>query len=141
VPQPTLRRGGGWRPELSARILLVEDEFLVRLILAEALVDAGFCVVQADKGGEAVRILDGSSGFELMITDVQMPGPPDGIGVARHARARFAQMPIIFATARPDSIRAFGERSRRDAVVQKPYGPEQMLRVVRRILDAPPSRP
>jgi CheY-like chemotaxis protein len=125
----------------QARILLVEDEFLVRLIVAEALIDAGFRVVEADQGGEALRMLDGSSGFELMITDVQMPGHPDVIGVARHARARFPAMPIIFTTARPDSIRAFTERGERDAIVQKPYGPEQMLGVIRGVLGASPSRP
>ena len=116
--------------------MLVEDEFLVRLILVEALVDAGFHVVEADRGGDAVRILDEAPGFDVLITDVQMPGPPDGIGVARHARARFPFMPIVFATARPDSVRSFAERCPHDAVISKPYGPEQMLTAVRKILSA-----
>jgi CheY-like chemotaxis protein len=120
----------------GAHILLVEDEYLIRLILVEALADAGFAVTEADGGVEAVRLLDGASRFDLLITDVQMPGPPDGIGVAQHARARFPDMPIVFATARPDSIRAFKGRRELDAVVPKPYGPEQMLAEVRRIVTA-----
>ncbi len=91
-------------------------------------------MTEADGGVEALRILAGSSRFDLLITDVQMPGPPDGIGVAQHARARFPDMPIVFATARPDSIRGFKGRREFDAVVPKPYGPEQMLAAVRRIM-------
>src|SRR4051794_761941 len=111
----------------SATGTLVEDEYLVRLILAEALAEAGFSVTEADGGVDAVRILEGPSRFDLLITDVQMPGPPDGIGVAQHARARFPDMAVVFATARPDSIRAFKGRREFDAVVPKPYAPEQML--------------
>jgi CheY-like chemotaxis protein len=125
----------------GARILLVEDEYLVRLILAEALMEAGFSVTEVDGGVEAVRILDGPSRFDLLITDVQMPGPPDGIGVAQHARDRFPDMPVVFATARPDSIRAFNDRRDFDAVVAKPYGPDQMLATVRRILAAGSGTP
>ena len=119
----------------NARVLLVEDEFLIRLILAEALTDAGLEVVEAAGGVEGIKCLDLSPRFELMITDVQMPGPADGIGVARHARKQFPEMPIIFATARPDSIRAFKERREFDAVVQKPYGPDQVIDLVRGILE------
>ncbi len=82
-----------------------------------------------------MRCLDRSPRFDLMITDVQMPGPTDGIGVARHARNRFPDMPIIFATARPDSIRAFKDRREFDAVVQKPYGPDQVLALAHRLLE------
>ena len=124
----------------GARILLVEDEYLVRLILAEALVDAGFAVTEADGGVEAVRMLDGPSRFDLLITDVQMP-PPDGIAVAQHARARCPDMPIVFATARPDSTRAFKGRREFHAVVAKPYAPEQMLAAVRGILAAGSGAP
>ncbi len=119
---------------LGTRILVVEDEFLIRLILAEALIEAGYHVVQAGGGNEAMRILQTSLGFELMVTDVQMPDPPDGIAVAHFARRRFPDMPIVFATARPDSVRAFDGRCDCDAIVQKPYGPEHMLATVRRSL-------
>jgi hypothetical protein len=50
-------------------------------------------------------------------------------------------MPIIFATARPDSIRAFKGRREFRAVFPKPYGPEQMLAVVGRIVAAASGAP
>lgn len=124
----------------SARILVVEDEFLVRLILAEALTEAGFLVAEADGGVEALRCLDGPGCFDLLITDVHMPGPPDGVGVATHARALCPEMPIVFATARPDSVSEFRDRCELNAIVAKPYGLEQMLTTVRRILSAEPDR-
>ena len=119
----------------QVRILLVEDEFLIRLMLAEALADANFLVTEAAGGEEGIRALDQASGFDALVTDVQMPGSANGIDVARHARERFPSMPIIFATARPDSIRGFKERRECDCVIQKPYGPEQMLAALRRALD------
>lgn len=115
------------------RILVVEDEFLVRLILVETLGDAGYDAAEAADGEEAVRLLDGD-GYDLLVTDVHMPGRLDGVSVARHARERFPGMPVVFATARPDSVRGFGKLGERDALVPKPYGTEEMLRVVRRVL-------
>src|SRR3954452_22871676 len=63
------------------RVLLVEDEFLVRLILGEALAEAGYEVVEADGGEAGVRLIDEGGPFDVVITDVQMPGPADGIAV------------------------------------------------------------
>ena len=120
----------------NARVLLVEDEFLIRIMLAEALAEVGLDVVDAAGGDEGIRCLDESPRFDLVITDVQMPGLADGIEVARHARKHFPEVPIIFATARPDSVRAFKERREFDTVVQKPYGPDQVIALLRGIIES-----
>lgn len=65
-------------------ILFVEDEPLIRLILAEELTDAGFEVCQAENGDEAVKLIrDSPIAFTLLITDIHMPGERDGVAVAR----------------------------------------------------------
>jgi two-component system cell cycle sensor histidine kinase/response regulator CckA len=115
------------------RVLLVEDEFLVRLILGEALTEAGYEVVEADGGEAGVRLIEEGGPFDVVITDVQMPGPTDGIAVARQARKRLPEVPIIFATARPDSLRRFEGRGQSEVVIQKPYGPEQVLAALGRL--------
>ena len=115
------------------RVLLVGDEFLVRLILGEALTEAGYDVVEADGGEAGLRLVEEGGPFDVMITDVQMPGPTDGIAVATHARNRIPDVPIVFATARPDSLRRFEGRRETDAVIQKPYGPEQVLAALGRL--------
>lgn len=62
----------------AVRVLLVEDENLIRLVTSEILQDEGFEVVEAWNGDEAVRLLDGPDSFDILFTDVQMPGTLDG---------------------------------------------------------------
>ena len=57
----------------TARVLLVEDEGLIRLVMAEALLDQGFEVVEAWNGDETARLLDGQDTFDVLFTDVMMP--------------------------------------------------------------------
>ncbi len=79
----------------TARVLLVEDETLIRLMAAELLRGEGFEVVEAWDGDAARGLLDGSDGFDVLFTDVQMPGTFDGIDVAIHARRRHPAIPIL----------------------------------------------
>jgi CheY-like chemotaxis protein len=120
----------------TARVLVVEDEFLIRLIVAETLGDAGFQVEEASTAEEAMRVLRMSDRFDLLLTDIHMPGRFNGIDVARHARELHPDIPVVFLTGRSDALRAYGELGPRDALVQKPYGPEEVLTVVRAMLAA-----
>jgi DNA-binding response OmpR family regulator len=116
------------------RVLVVEDEGLIRLILAEALEAAGYRVIEADTGDEAARLLDGPGGFDLVVTDIQMPGALDGVAVGRHARARHPGIPVIYATGRPESMAGMGSLGPREALLRKPYGPREVLATVRALL-------
>ena len=55
------------------RVLVVEDDFLIRLTLSESLRDDGFDVIEAATADEAIAALD-QGGLEMLITDVQIPG-------------------------------------------------------------------
>jgi CheY-like chemotaxis protein len=121
----------------KAHILLVEDEHFIRLVLSEALLEEGFAVTEAGDGAEAVLALDGEGGFDLLLTDLHMPGQLDGIAVARHARARWAGLPVIFATGRPEALQAFGRLGDREALLRKPFSPSEAVRMVARLLDLP----
>ena len=66
-------------------MLLVEDEGLIRLVAAEVLQGEGFEVVEAWDGDEAARLLSGPGTFDVLFTDVRMPGVLDGVDVAIHA--------------------------------------------------------
>jgi CheY-like chemotaxis protein len=59
---------------LALRVLLVEDEHWIRLLAAEALRDEGFDVEEASSGDEAALLLVGALFFDVLFTDVQMPG-------------------------------------------------------------------
>ena len=80
---------------MVARILLVEDEGLIRLVTAEYLRDEGFEVVEAWDGDEAARLLDACDGFDVLFTDVRMPGMLDGVDVAVRARRQYPELPVL----------------------------------------------
>ena len=80
---------------VTVRVLFAEDEGLIRLVTAESLRDEGFEVVEAWNGEEAVRLLDGSQRFDVLFTDVRMPGKLDGVDVAVHARRVSPEIPVL----------------------------------------------
>ena len=106
-------------------VLVVEDEPLILDIVADELNDAGFEVLQATTGEEAVAILEKAQSVDLLLTDIRLPGVLDGWGVAERARQRFAGLPVIYVTgysgepARqvPDSI-----------LMMKPYRPSAVVK-------------
>ena len=118
------------------RVLVVEDQDLVRMILAEVLSDEGFQVVEASTGDEAVVLIDCPDGFHAVVTDIHMPGERDGIAVGRHARRRHPTIPVIYCTGRPDALSAAGPLGHRDVLVRKPYVPSQVVTALRRFLPA-----
>ncbi len=119
---------------IGKRVLLVEDEALVRLILAESLEDFGFQVVEASTGDEAAQLIEAGDAFDLVVTDIQMPGRLDGIAVARHARHYHADIPVIYVTGRPESMSGVGALGPCDALVLKPYGPRDVMTAITRLL-------
>ena len=79
----------------AVRVLLVEDEGLIRMVTADYLRDEGFEVVEARDGDEAARLLDAPGGFDVLFTDVRMPGTLDGVDVAVRARRRHPELPVL----------------------------------------------
>ena len=116
----------------NRKILIVEDEFLIRLTLAEALAEDGFEVIEAGSGDEALTLLQQQDGITLLLTDIQLPGGLDGVALARTAREKVPDMPVIYMTGRPD---AFGASTRTpyDAFITKPYLPSEVCATARRM--------
>jgi CheY-like chemotaxis protein len=113
------------------RILIVEDEFLIRMTLAEALVSAGFDVVEAADGDEAAALLLSHSPFDVVLTDFQLPGRLNGADVARLARAGAPETPVIVVSGRP--LPADQAVSAHDVCIAKPYLPSEVCAAVRRL--------
>ncbi len=118
------------------RVLVVEDQNLVRMILAEVLTDEGFHVVEASTGDEAVALIDCPDGFHAVVTDIHMPGERNGIAVGRHARHRHPTIPVIYCTGRPNTLSDAGVLGHRAVLVRKPYAPSQVVVALRRFLPA-----
>ena len=81
-------------------ILIVEDEFLLRLDSAETIGNAGFEVVQAANADEAIAILKSRPDIRVVFTDIQMPGSMDGLKLARFVRDRWPPIKTIATSGR-----------------------------------------
>jgi len=82
---------------IRARLLLVDDEEIVRETLALELETEGYSVLPAASGAEALALLDASEAVDLVISDLSMPGM-DGVSVIREAQRRRARLPAILLT-------------------------------------------
>ena len=114
----------------SPRILVVEDEFLIRMTLAEALADEGFDVVEAESGDDALSILMADPAIKLLLTDIQLPGVLNGRTLAKQAREKCPSLPIIFMTGQPDPGDRTGDR---DVFISKPYTLNDICHAARRL--------
>ena len=80
---------------LSPVILIVEDEFLLRMDSAEVIENAGFEVIEAANADEAIAILTARPDIHVVFTDIQMPGSMDGLKLARFVRDRWPPIKIV----------------------------------------------
>jgi CheY-like chemotaxis protein len=80
-------------------VLIVEDEFLVRMYAAEMIRDAGYDVVEAINADHAIAILETRRDIRVIFTDVQLPGSMDGLKLARAVRNRWPPVHIIATSA------------------------------------------
>ena len=81
--------------------LVVEDEWLLRLELAEELSAAGWPVLEAASGEEALEKLATAPQIDFLVTDIRLPGQIDGWAVADAVRRIYPQAPVIYVSANP----------------------------------------
>ena len=81
----------------SARsvVLIVEDEFLLRMDAVDMIAAAGFEAVEAANADEAIKILEARRDITVVFTDIQMPGSMDGLKLARAVRGRWPPIKIV----------------------------------------------
>ncbi|CAH2603129.1 Histidine kinase [Rhodovastum atsumiense] len=82
---------------LTPRVLLVDDEEMLRETLAAGLEDSGFAVLVAQSGAEALALLEAGEAVDVLVTDLSMPGM-DGMSLIRQARARWSALPALVLT-------------------------------------------
>jgi two-component system, response regulator PdtaR len=76
-------------------VLVVEDEALMRTKLAKQLQDAGYLVVEGSDGTEAAEILRVRPDVRIVISDVRMPGPVDGVELCRRVRSGYPGIKVV----------------------------------------------
>lgn len=119
-------------------ILVVDDDDTIRLLITTVLEDAGYEVVTARNGLEALKAVDGNP-FALVITDIMMP-EVDGLQMAEGLRfnEKTRSMPIIFITA-SDDARHFTASVRVKArhFINKPFSNAKLLEKVKAVIGPP----
>ena len=120
--------------DLTARrtvVLIVEDDFLIRMHAAEMIADAGFDSVEAASADEAILVLEVRLDITVVFTDIQMPGSMDGLILAAAIRGRWPPIKIVATSGlvdvRQDDLPEGGR------FLPKPYSPEQIVRTLREL--------
>lgn len=116
-------------------MLLVEDEDMVRAVAQRALSRQGYTVLTAENGEVALELLRSEPQPDLMISDVVMP-LMDGPTVARHARALYPDLPILFMSGYADDQMRRSINLDRVAFLSKPFSVQQLAEAAREALAA-----
>jgi two-component system OmpR family response regulator len=113
-------------------LLIVDDDFEIRSLLAEQLEAAGYLALSASNGAEMFAALSASP-VDLIILDLNLPGE-DGLSLCRESRTR-RNIPIIMLTARSEALdRVIGLEVGADDYVTKPFEPRELLARVRSVM-------
>jgi two-component system, response regulator PdtaR len=116
---------------LGPVILIVEDEFLLRLDIAATIESAGFEVIQAANADEAIAILQARPDIHVVFTDIQMPGSMDGLKLARFVRDRWPPIKIVATSGRV--MAGDDDLPAGSFFVPKPYHGDQVVETLREI--------
>ena len=114
-----------------SRVLIVDDEEAMRLLVARAIAMDGHEILTAADGAEALDVLSGPNGsFDLLLTDIQMP-IMDGIALALTAARDFPQLTILLMTGFADQReRASGLNAIAHDVISKPFSVADIRKAV-----------
>jgi len=123
----------------QARVLIVEDEMLVRMFAVDALEDAGFHVLQAGDAGEASNALAGAPDVAAVIVDMGLPDRP-GDQLAAEMRAKLQNLPILIASGRSErELKDKFAADQRIGVLVKPYTASMLIGALASLGVAAPS--
>ena len=116
-------------------VLLVEDEALIHDLIGPALEDAGFKVIAALSGEEALSLLD-SNEPRAVVTDIDLGGEASGWDVGRRARELNLSIPVVYMTGgRADEWPVNGVPE--SLLIEKPFATAQIVTAVAQLLNAP----
>jgi two-component sensor histidine kinase/CheY-like chemotaxis protein len=88
------------RSAVPPKVLVVEDEMMLRMRAVDIVEDAGFTAIEAVNADEALAILESRSDIELLFTDIQMPGSMDGLKLAHAVHERWPSIKIILVSGK-----------------------------------------
>ena len=134
TPQPTEIQNV-FLPEPMAPILLVDDEESIRTVTARALQAKGFDVAQAPNAEEALKILKSKPNFQLLVTDMVMPGM-DGEQLIKEVKKTWPNLPCLLMSGYSDSFEKHTSgKAKNFNFIAKPFALADLLTTVKEILE------
>jgi DNA-binding NtrC family response regulator len=128
------------KPNLQETILLVEDEVLVRVPIAQYLRDCGYRVIEAVNAEEAMTVLlHEETVVDIVFSDIEMPGVVDGFGLAKWIREHRAGLDVLLAGTVPRAVENAKQLCEQSSL-PKPYD-AQIVHHIKRLLAARKRKP
>ena len=125
----------------SERVLLVEDDDLVRTHVCDHLLGLGYEVVAVANGPQALEVLLRGEHYDLLFTDVVMPGGMSGLQLAEEGRRLRPDLPVLFTSGYTENaINHQGRLEPGVQLLQKPYRRQELAAKVRQALDQQAAR-
>jgi CheY-like chemotaxis protein len=119
----------------APRVLMVENDFLVRDVIGRELTAAGFDVLEAADAEQGLVLITHFKRLDLLFTTTRLPGM-NGWQLAEQIRARYAKVPVIYTGAAAERLTPLP----RSVFLPKPYFPSQVLRGATELGIAPQIR-
>lgn len=110
-------------------ILIVDDDPHVRALIGGKLRASGHDVVEAESGDAALPLLE-RGGFEVLVTDISMPGALDGWALADRARSIHPRIPVVYVSGGPQDP---DRRLELSLYLRKPFHPDELVAAVRQL--------
>jgi CheY-like chemotaxis protein len=115
-------------------VLVVDDEALVRLVIADYLRDCGYRVFEAGGPEDAVQILDADLKIDVVLTDLELPGRSSGLELARWIRKRHPQIKVILSSGFYSAAELAGELCEAGPPIAKPYDSAAVVQRIRGLM-------
>ncbi len=123
----------------SRSILFADDDVLTQWIMTDVLTQAGFTVTSVCRGLEAIELVDTSCGFDLLLTDLDLPDNVTGHELGNHWREVLPGCPVIYTgIKRGHSVRILEQH---EYYVEKPFNADRLLRTIDWALEDAVFRP
>jgi len=121
---------------MSKTILTVDDSASIRQMVSFTLKQAGYTVVEADDGANGLNVAKSNGGIGLVITDLNMPNM-NGLELIRNLRTlpAYKFTPILMLTTESDDSKKMeGKQAGATGWIVKPFNPEQLLKVIQKVM-------
>lgn len=116
-------------------VLVVEDDMMVRMPIAEYLRECGYTVLEAGDAAEAIETVHAADQVNLVFSDVRMPGTMDGFGLAHWLGSHYPHIPVLLTSGYTSSCGLSADGAQGVRLIEKPYSQAYVARRIHDLLE------